>query len=93
MAKVGKWKQAAQSLLGFESYWETMPALALVEGLINAAMLLPDDHRDQALYAVPIYQDVTPNLVTKAETYHSRAATCFEFAQQNLKDIAPHNLA
>ena len=93
MAKVGKWKEAAQRLHGFESYWQTMPALALVEGVINAAMLLPTDHRERALYVVPIYQDVTPNLVTEAENYHSRAATCFEFAEQSLKDIADHNLA
>ena len=93
MAKVGKWEEAAQHLLSFQSYWQEMPALALVEGVINAAMLLPNDHREMALKIVPIYQDVTPNLVAKAENYHYRAATCFKFAEQSLKDIADHDFA
>ncbi len=93
MAKVGKWEEAAQRLLSFQSYWQEMPALALVEGVINAAMLLPDDHRERALEIVPIYQDVTPHLVAKAEHYHSRAATCFEFADQSLANIADDDFA
>ena len=48
MARIGKWKEAAQGLLSFESYWKEIPALAFVEGVINAAMLLPDDHRERA---------------------------------------------
>ncbi len=93
MAKVGKWEEAAQRLLSFQSYWQEMPALALVEGVINAAMRLPDDHRERALEIVPIYQDVTPHLVAKAEHYHSRAATCFEFAEQSLANIADDDFA
>ena len=93
MAKVGKWEEAAQHLLNFQFYWQEMPALALVEGVINAAMLLPDEHRKTALTIVPIYQGVTPNLVTNAENYHSRAVTCFEFVEQRLADIADDDLA
>ena len=93
MAKVGKWEEAAQRLLTFQSYWQEMPALALVEGVINAAMLLPDDHRERVLEIVPIYQDVTPHLVAKAEHYHSRAATCFEFGEQSLANIADDDFA
>ena len=93
MAKVGKWEEAAQLLLSFQSYWQEMPALALVEGVINAAMLLPDEHREMALNTVPIDQDLTPNLVAEAEHYHSRAATCFEFAEKGLANIADDDLA
>ena len=93
MAKVGKWEEAAQRLLNFQSYWQEMPALALVEGVINAAMLLPDDHRETALKIVPNYQGVTPNLVAKAENYHSRAVTCFKFVEQRLANIADDDFA
>ncbi len=93
MAQIGKWKEAAQRLLSFESHWPKMPALAVVEGVINAAMLLPNDHRERALKNVPIYQGVALNLVAEAEEHHSRAAICFEFAEQRLRDIAAPDLA
>ena len=92
MAKIGKWEEAAKRLLSFESHWQNMPALAFVEGVINAAILLPNDLRERALENVPTYQGVTPNLVAEAENHHSRAATCFEFAEQSLEDIADHDL-
>ena len=47
MARIGKWKEAAKCFLSFESHWQNMPVLAFVEGIINAAMLLPDDHRER----------------------------------------------
>ena len=69
------------------------PRLRWLKGSSTQPCCCQTDHRERALYVVPIYQDVTPNLVTEAENYHSRAATCFEFAEQSLKDIADHNLA
>ena len=93
MAKIGKWEEAAQRLISFEALWPEMPALAFVEGIINAAMLLPDDHREMALKTVPIFQGVAPSLVAGAENRHSRAVACFEFVEQSLKDIADHDLA
>ena len=87
MARIGKWKEAAQRLLTFEPYWQRTPALAFVEGIINAAMLLPNDHRELAFEGAPLYQDIAPNLVEKAENYHSRARICFEFVEQSLEDI------
>ena len=93
MAKIGKWEEAAKRLRCFEPDWPEMPVLALVEGVINAAMLLPEDHRERALQTVPVYEGVTPNLVVEAGSYHSRAATCFEFAEHSLKDIADHEFS
>ncbi len=93
MAKIGKWKEAAQHLSSFESHWPKMPALALVEGVINAALLLPTDHRERALKNVPIYQGVSLNLVEGAENHHSRAAICFKIAEQSLKEVANHDFA
>ena len=36
MAKVGRWDEAAHRLLSFESHWQQMPVLALIEGIINS---------------------------------------------------------
>ena len=93
MAKAGRWNEAARRLLSFESHWQQMPMLAFVEGVINAAMLLPDEHRERALEAVPVYLGVTPTLVAGAEKHHARAVACFEFAEQSTKDIADPYLA
>lgn len=93
MAKVGCWNEAAQRLLNFESHWQQMPALALVEGIINAAMLLPDEYRERALETVPLYLGISPTLAPRVEEHYKRAATCFEFAEQSLKDIASPDLA
>ena len=93
MAKAGRWNEAARRLLSFESHWQQMPMLAFVEGVINAAMLLPDEHRERELEAVPVYLGVTPTLVAGAEKYHARAVACFEFAEQSTKDIADPDLA
>ena len=93
MAKVGQWKEAAQRLLSFESRWQEMPVLAFIEGIINAAMLLPDEDRERALETVPLYLGVSPTLVAGAEKHHSRAADCFEFAEQSTKNIVDPELA
>ena len=92
MAKEGKWKEAAQRLLDFQSHWLQMPALAFIEGVINAAMMLPEDYREKTLETVPIFQGVASFLVAEAENYHARATICFEFAEQHLKAIADHIL-
>ena len=93
MAKVGRWHEAAQRLLSFEPHWQEMPMLTFVEGVINAAMLLPDEYRERALETVPIYPGVTPTLGEEAEKHYARAAICLEFAEQSTKDIAGPDLA
>ena len=93
MAKERRWEEACQRLINFESFWSEMPALAVIEGVINAAMLLPEDYREKTLETVPLFQGVASHLVAQAENHHSRATICFEFAEQNLKDIAEYELA
>ena len=57
MVKVGQWEEAALRLRALESHWQGMPALvAFVEGIINAALLLPSEYREMALNAPPVYQ-------------------------------------
>ena len=88
LAKAGRWEEAANRLIRLESSWSDVPALALVEGMINAAMLLPEDCREFALDTIPAYPGITPNLGEKAKNYHARAHTCFEYSERTLKEIA-----
>ena len=93
MAKVGQWEQAALRLRGLESHWHEMPALAHVEGVVNAAILLPGEYREMALNGPPLYRGVQPSVGEDAEKHHSRAATCLEFAEGHLGDVADDDLS
>ena len=84
MAKAGDWKTAARQLATLQIPLQDAPALAFLEGRINAAMLVPDDFRVSALQAVPVYPQATPNLGPEAEQYHARATVCFECVEQNV---------
>ena len=92
MATIGEWGKAAQRLTALETPRKESPALALIEGTVNAAMLLPDDHREIALTGVPIYPNIVSNLGAEIEQYHARATTCFELAQRCLSGLVDRNL-
>ena len=83
MIRLGKWKKAAQQLLSLDTLWPDMPALALIEGQINAAMLLPDDFREMVLDSLPLYTGITPSQGGDKETFHLHATKCFEYFSQN----------
>ena len=87
LAKVERWDEAVKRLSALESFWEQSPALAFVEGHLNAAMLLPDGFRKTVLDTIPLSKDISPILGSEAESHHDRAVTCFEFAEQKLKGI------
>ena len=91
MCRLGKWSEATQRLVDLESMGYETPLLALIEGIINAAMLLPDEFREIALNGVPLYVGVSPKHGEEAEHYHSRATTCLNFVQQNIQTIADQN--
>ena len=93
MAKVGKWKEAASRLLGFESHWQSIPAPAFVEGIINAAMLLPDDYREMVLKGPPLYRAIRPSVGEEAAHHQSRAAACLKFVEQSLEITDDDDLA
>ena len=92
MAKTGKWEEAARHLHNFDPHYRETPGLAVVEGIVNAAILLPDEYRDIAFETVPFYRMITPNLVENVEQYHSHAAHCFSVAEESLEDIAHFEL-
>ena len=93
MAEVDKWEEGSQRLATLQERWDEMPALAYVEGCINAAMILPQDRRKGVLDGgVPLFVGMVPNQGTAAESHHSRARTCFEFLEQRLRNTAVQNL-
>ena len=87
-SEVGKWEETSERLVTLEDRWDEMPTLAVVEGCINAAMLLPSDFRKMVLDGIPFYQGITPNQRATAENHHSRATDCFNFVGRKLQDIA-----
>ena len=74
---------ALRELTGCET---KLPALSLLEGIINAQLLLPDEKR--GLTANPLlFVGITPNQGQKAEDAHERATKCFDLAEQGLGSI------
>ena len=86
MAEAGRWEEAAQRLAGFDGVWSDMPALAFIEGVVNAQLLLPEESR-HLTDGPPLFVGITPNQGEQAEGAHERAKTCFELAQSGLHDI------
>ena len=80
----GHWRRAAKRLSTLGLVSAKTPALALVEGIINAAMLLPEDLRSNPFQAVPISKDVAPVLGPNAEQYHARATLCFGLSEAGI---------
>ena len=93
MTKVGRWGEAASRLRDLEPLWQDLPALAVVEGVINAALLLPGEYRAMAFNAPPLYRGIRPTVGEQAENHHSRATCCFEFLAEQLRDIGDEDLA
>lgn len=81
------WEEALEQLRILEDHWNKMPKLALVEGIINAAMLVPSDFRQGVLNAVPLYKGIRPIQGTEAEATHARSTACFNFTEQCIRDI------
>ena len=86
MAEIGRWQEAAQRLAGLDETWSDLPALAIIEGIINAQMLLPTDRRSLTL-SPQLFVGMTPNQGADATAAHERASFCIEIAQTGLEHI------
>ena len=86
MAEVGRWEEAAQRLSELNGTWSGAPVLALVEGIINAQLLLPEERRSLT-FDTRLYLGITPNQGEQAAVAHKRATACIEIAQSGLQDI------
>ena len=86
MAEVGRWEAAAERLAQIDGMRKEVPALLLLEGIINAQLLLPDEKR--SLKANPLlFVGITPNQGQKAEDAHECATKCFDLVEQGLGSI------
>ena len=81
------WKEASEHLHILEDHWEESSKLPLLEGIINAAMLIPPDFRQGVLNSVPLYLGIGPSQGVEAEKRHARATTCFNFTEQSIRDF------
>ena len=86
MVEIGRWEEAAERLARIDGMRNEVPALSLLEGIINAQLLLPDEKR--GLKANPLlFVGITPNQGHKAEDAHERATKCFDLSEQGLGKI------
>ena len=81
MAELEREEEASRGLIGLEDCWEELPILAVVEGAINAAMLLPAEFRRPALNGALFIKGVQPIQGASAERYHRRATHCFRIVE------------
>lgn len=84
-ANCDRWESTAEVLLEMLDMWDEMLALPIVEGSINAALLLPQDFRSRVLDGVPLFHGIAPTLGAAVENYHSRATECFGYAERRLR--------
>ena len=93
LARVGKWREAADGLGALASTSDSDPGLAMMEGVINAALLIPEEHRKLALEGLPTYAGMAPNLGREAKTTHARARECLLHVAQCLRELAVKGLS
>ena len=86
MAETGKWQHAAAQLKSFDGLWREMPALAIIEGVINAQLLLPENRRTLTV-SPQVFDGITPIQGEEAEIAHKRAVECFELAKSGAQDF------
>ena len=84
LGRVGRWTEAADGLRVVASISDWGPELAMGEGVINAALLIPEEYRTSVFDEVPAYEGVAPNLGREAKARHARAKECFGRVAQNL---------
>ncbi len=91
MCRLEKWSEVTQKLVDLESMVHETPVLPYIEGVINAAMLLPVEMRETAFESVPLYAGVSPQHGEEAKRYHSRATVCFKFVEQIVQTTTNQN--
>lgn len=80
LAQAGHWEEACNYLSKTSEYQTDTPDLLYLEGVVNAAMVLPLELRDLVLE--PGLPPASVIEGTSVEQYRSRAVTCFRQAQE-----------
>ncbi len=87
LAKGNRWDEAAAGLKALASDSGWAPALAMMEGIVNAALLLPAEWKGLALEGLPIYVGIAPSVDAEAKGRHTRALECFAQVDKCLPDL------
>ena len=91
-AQADQWEDAAQGLREVERRLGREPGVALIEGTINAALILPHERRSDVFANVPLYPGIAPNVDPTAESHRARAAACFDYVAANLGELTDKSL-
>lgn len=87
LAKKDRWFEAAERLAVAHVYYEQWPDIAFVEGVVNAAMLLPKELRPYALEMNIFHSIIRTIEGAEADQHRARSKACFEKAHELLLGI------
>ena len=93
LAEAGKWTEAGKRLALVRDYWDQWPDLAFLEGVVNAALILPEEYRSYALEMALFNQAIRPIEGIEADKYRDRAKECFDTASKLLNGVDLANRA
>ncbi len=82
-----EWEKACDLLAGVQGHLVEWPDLAFVEGVINAAMLLPLEVRDMALRMNIFHPQIHTIKGPDVDQRRVRAHSCFEQAEKLMTEI------
>lgn len=83
----GRWEEAADRLLVAASHVAQWPYLTSVEGVINAAMLLPTEYRNRALEMRFFHPEIHTVQGPDVDRHRTRAEDCFRRAVNLMREI------
>ena len=87
LAEMDEWEKACDSLAGVGGHLVEWPDLAFVEGVINAAMLLPLEVRHLALRMNIFHSQIQAVKGPDVDQRRVRAHSCFEQAKKLMTEI------
>ena len=93
LAEMGLWEKAADYLAAAQGHLEDWPDLAFVEGVINAAMLLPVEIRHLALRMNIFHSHIKPVIGPNIAPRRTRAYECFNRAAKLIAEIGEEDRA
>lgn len=82
LAETDRWVEAAKRLNVIQDYWENWPDLAYIEGVVSAALLLPEELRPYVLESGVFHLTIRTMEGSEADIYRARAKECFEAASK-----------
>ena len=92
LATLGRWEDAIRGLRALARAADWSPALAMVEGTVNAAMLTKEEARVRVLDGPVAYEGIGPRLGEEAKRHHRRAIECFDHFGEAVAELGDDRL-